>query len=751
MCCVDELARPRGRRDDHGASTCAGKRISISCAPRISGSRDSGASERCPGIHLLVNTPLRIALVMAAMPIASAGSADDAVVPLEDIVVTVMRHEDAALEVPASIDAIAIEPGHYNRAGTHLSEVLGLTPGVSVRNRQNHAQDEQLSIRGFGARATFGVRGVRLYADGIPASMPDGSGQVSHFSLDGAQRIEILRGPFSALYGNSSGGVIQIFSATGTDEDQWRVTGRSGSDGFRRFGVSGLGRIGDTAYNVSLARFETDGFRDHSAARRDAANLKLDRDFGSRRLSLIANAIDMPDVQDPLGLTWQQVQDDPRQATAAARQFNTRKSVSQAQAGLAFEQDIGHAHTLRLLGYSGNRAVEQFLAIPIAPQAHALHSGGVVDLGTSYNGLDARWSYSTEFADRSFNLVAGLNIDSQNQTRRGYENFIGTTPGVRGALRRNERNSVKDFDQYLQADWRIGEHWSLLAGVRRSAVKFASRDRYIVGDNPDDSGRVKYSATTPVAGLMIHASDRLKLYASHGEGFETPTFAELSYRADGAAGLAFDLVPATSRNREVGLKWQPTGRLSLEAALFRADTNDELAVARNTGGRSSFRNIGTARRQGAEFSLAMQLAQPLSLRLAWTRVEAQFRADFLACTGTPCLAPDTLVEAGAPIPGVPRSQLAARLEWKQGAWQAAFDASRTGVVVANDIGSAFAPACTLAGLEAARGFGRLRLSARLDNMFDKACIGSVIVNEGNGRYYEPGPGRQWLAGAQWMF
>ncbi len=704
-----------------------------------------------PGIDMQDHKRSRIALFVTAALAAPTSFADEAATSLQSIVVTATRTDALALDVPASIDAIAVNPAQSARAGTNLSETLGLTPGVSARNRQNHAQDEQISIRGFGARATFGVRGVRLYADGIPASMPDGSGQVSHFSLDGAQRIEVLRGPFSALYGNSSGGVIQIFSATGTDDDQWRIGGRGGSDGFWRLGVSGLGKIGDTAYNLSLARFETDGFRDHSAARRDAGNLKLDWDFGSRRLSLIANAIDMPDVQDPLGLTRQQVRDNPRQATAVASQFDTRKSVSQAQAGLVFEQDFGTAHTLRLLGYGGNRQVEQFLAIPVATQANPLHSGGVVDLDTDYSGLDARWSYATEIAGRPLDIVAGLNADEQDQARRGYQNFIGSTLGVRGALRRDERNSVKNFDQYVQADWRIGEHWSLLAGVRHGEVKFASDDRYIVGTNPDDSGKVTYSDTTPVAGLMFHASDTLKLYASQGEGFETPTFAELSYRADGAAGLAFDLVPATSRNREVGLKWQPSGRLALEAALFRADTDNELAVARNAGGRSSFQNVAKARRQGAEFSLAMQLAEPLSLRLAWTRVEAQFRSDFLTCTGTPCLAPDTPIEAGAPIPGVPRSQLAARLEWKQGPWQAAFDASRTGIVVVNDTGSEFAPACALAGLEAARGFGRLRLSARIDNAFDKACIGSVIVNDGNGRYYEPGPGRQWLAGAQWTF
>lgn len=695
---------------------------------------------------LLAVTP---AIAMAETTAPAETQAPDS---LPNVVVTATRSASDPASVPASVDAVAIDSSRHARSLVGLSDVLGGVPGVTVRNRQNYAQDEQVSIRGFGARATFGVRGVRLYADDIPASMPDGSGQVSHFNIEAAERIEVLRGPFSALYGNSSGGVIALYSAQGHDPDRWRLGLRSGSDGFWRAAIDGRGQVGAMGYNLALSRFRTDGFRDRSAARRDSGNVRLDWEFDDRRqLTLIANAVDMPDIQDPLGLTWEQAQANPRQAVANAELFNTRKSVTQQQLGTIFRQDIGETQSLRLLGYGGNRQVEQFLAIPAGTQNAPLHSGGVVDLDTDYQGADLRWQFDGEVAGRPLALVFGVSTDKQDQLRRGYENHVDGVLGVRGRLRRDERNRADSVDRYLQLDWRFADHWSLLAGARHSSVRFRSDDHYIAGANPDDSGRTRYSDTMPVAGLMFHATEALRFYASQGRGFETPTFAEISYRADGGAGLALALAPARSRNMELGTKWKIGRDLTVDTALFRADTDDELAVARNAGGRSSFQNVASARREGVELALDARLAEAWGVRLAYTRVMAEFRSPFLTCTGTLCLIPNTPVPAGSRIPGVPSSQIAAQLAFEEGPWRAALDVSRTGTTVVNDTATQSAPAYTLAGFEVARDFGALRLHARVDNLFGRQHIGSVIVNEGNGRFHEPGPGRQWQLGMQWTF
>lgn len=672
---------------------------------------------------------------------------------LPSVVVTATRSERRAVDVAAAIDSVSIDNIAQPELGVNLSEVLDGVPGVLVRNRQNYAQDEQVSIRGFGARSTFGVRGVRLYTDGIPATMPDGSGQVSHFNLDSAERVEVLRGPFSALYGNSSGGVIQLFTADGTELPELRSGLVAGSYGTTRASTNLRGSSGAFGYNVSLSRFDTDGYRDHSAARRDSGNAKLTwQVVDSGTLTVIGNSVDIRMAQDPLGLSAAQFRDNPRQATPQASLFNTRKDVSQNQLGAIYEHAFDDRQRVRIMAYSGSRAVEQFLAIPAAPQANPLQAGGVIDLNGDYSGGDARWTLKTG----ALELTAGISAESQRQQRRGYENFVGQLLGVRGRLRRDERNTVSSKDFYAQAEWRFADAWSLSAGARRSRVSFRNEDRYITPTNPDDSGRRDYSATSPVAALLFYPDADSSIYASWGKGFETPTFSELGYRPDGTGGLNFGLRPARSRNVELGAKRDLGSRLRFDVALFRADTSDEIAVATNSGGRSTFRNVGESRRQGVELALDARLAPRWKVNLAATFLDAEFRSAFLTCSGTPCTNPTTPVAAGSRIPGVAQRVLHGALEWGDDhGWHAGMSVDHLGDIAVNDANSTFADAYTVFSADLGYRFplasGELHTFLRVDNVADKRYAGSLIVNDGNGRYFEPGAGRSVLVGAQWLW
>jgi iron complex outermembrane receptor protein len=701
--------------------------------------------------------PLWTLLLPCLPAIAAAGEPPRASSQtLDTVEVSATRLRGVAdIDVPASVATVQVDP-YGNQPQVEVTELLAGIPGVTALDRQNYAQDTQLSIRGFGARATFGVRGLRLYADGIPASMPDGQGQLSHFSVMGADRMQVMRGPFSSLYGNSSGGVVQLWSKPGEAGDPTRVRATWGSFDARSLGAQTLGKVGLLDYNLALSRFETDGYREHSAARRDSANARLGFDVGERRtLSVVLNYMDLPDAQDPLGLTPDDWRADPRQATPVAIQFNTRKSVDQMQGGIVFEQGFGEAQTLRAMGYYGNRKVEQFLAIPPGAQANPLNSGGVVDLDSDYYGADLRWNWQGTFGGLPAELTVGLNADRQRQQRRGYENFVGTTLGVKGALRRDETNTVGNFDQFAQLWLQLSDRWSLLAGVRHSEVSFESDDHYITPGNPDDSGSKDYGDTAPVAGVMFRPIPTLRTYFSIGQGFETPTFNELSYRADGGPGLAFDLEPATSRNYELGIKWRASGSLAVDAAVFRADTDDELAVARNTGGRSSFQNVASARRRGFESSVTWAIAEDWSVDLAYTWLDARFTSDYLVCVTAGCTVPNVLVPAGSRIPGVPEHQGLLRLGWAPGAWSVALEATGVSGLVANDIATVQSPGYLLLNAEAGRnwdiGSSQLRVFTRLDNLLDKKYVGSVIVNEGSGRFFESGPEFAAMIGAQWRW
>jgi iron complex outermembrane receptor protein len=662
-----------------------------------------------------------------------------------------------AFDTPASVDVIDGATLRNAQLQVNLSESLVRVPGVTALNRQNYAQDLQISIRGFGARSTFGVRGLRLFADGIPATMPDGQGQVSHFDLSSADRMEVLRGPFSSLYGNSSGGVISLFTADGGPGKAVEASTAFGSDGVRRQNVRFSGEQGDWNWNLGATHFETDGFRDHSAAQRNAFNGKVKFKASSdTRITFVVNGVDMPDVQDPLGLTRAEYEANPRQASPAALQFDTRKSVDQVQVGAILEHRLNADNALKLTTWRGRRSTEQFQAIPVATQTPPTHPGGVISLAREYQGVDAQWIGKTQVAGWPLTVTAGLMADSLEENRRGYLNFVGPTVGVMGALRRNEDNRVRSFDQYAQGQWN-SERVTLTAGLRHSVVRFDSQDRFIAPGNGDDSGSARYQATTPVLGAVYHVSKALNVYAAAGKGFETPTFNELAYRPNGQAGLNFGLKAAQSRQWELGVKAEPVADWRVNFAAFQARTADEIVVLSNTGGRSTFQNASNTRRRGLEAVVDGRWAEAWSTYAAVTYLDASYRSAFLTCVTAPCAAPNTPVAAGSRIPGIPRLSAFAELVWRHRPWglEAGVEVRHIGRMAVDDRNTDFAPAGTTfsarLGLTQKRDQWTVREFIRVDNLADRNYVGSVIVNEGNRRFFEPAPGRTWLAGVSAVY
>ena len=708
-------------------------------------------------MHLNLPTRIGAALCMAApIGVIAQTDSDRAANPaqLAPVVVTATRTEALAFDVPASINRIGGNEVRDGHAQINISESLGAVPGLLARDRQNYAQDVQISVRGFGARSTFGIRGVRLYVDGIPATLPDGQGQITNVELSSVGRIEVLRGPFSALYGNSSGGVIQVFTEEGSGPPSYSFGVAGGSDGVLRYGAQASGASGNGfGYNVGASRFRTDGYRDHSAVERTLGNAKLTlRPDADTKFTLLANSLALPEAQDPMGLTRAQFDADPRSVDPSALAYNTRKSVNQTQFGGVFERRLDQANDVQVLAYAGHRGTEQFQSIPMSTQGGPLNPGGVILLGRNYEGVDLRWTLKTRLLDAPFTLVSGVAYDVLAEHRQGYQNFIGTTLGVQGALRRDEINDVASFDQYVQAAWQITPQWTLNAGLRHSRVSFVSTDGYIVGTNPDDSGRAAYTATLPVLGVMYALNSDLHLYATAGRGFETPTLNELAYRSGGGTGLNFGLQAARSKSVEAGVKTRLGVWGELTAAAFRTDTENEIVTQTNVGGRSTFQNAGATRRTGLELGWSASYLQHLRAQLAATLLNATYQDGFLTCTATPCAAANVPIPAGNRIPGIARGSLFAALNWApptglRGGIEARYLTS----VFVNDSNSDAAPRYAIAsanvGYVLNMGSWELGGFVRGDNLFGRRYAGSVIVNEGNSRFFEPAPGRTWLASA----
>ncbi len=677
---------------------------------------------------------------------------------LAPVTVSATRTAQAPFDVPASVDVLDGERLRSDgRAQLNLSESMALVPGVLARDRQNQAQDLQLSIRGFGARSTFGVRGVRIYVDGIPATLPDGQGQLSHIDLGSAERIEVLRGPFSALYGNSSGGVVQVFTQQGEGSAVIMPSAAFGSDGFIRAGVKASGSNGAMGYTLGGSQFSTNGYRAHSAASRNLGNARLDWDLkGGGKLTLVANQVRLR-ADDPLGLSRAQFEASPQGADVSALLFNTRKTVQQTQAGLVYDRPLEGGGELRAMVYQGERATVQYQAIPVAAQAGALHPGGVIDLSRSYGGADLRWTQRTAVADYPLVVVAGLAYDTLREHRLGFQNFTGVakaiTPGVQGALRRDDANRAVSLDPYAQIDLKLSARWALNVGVRRSTVRFESTDQYITASNGNDSGSSRYSATLPVAGLSFAPTPDWRLYAAAGKGFETPTLNEIAYRANGAPGLNFELRPARSTNVEAGLKWRtPVGepsRVEWSAAVFQTATQDEIVSQTNVGGRSTFQNAGATRRRGLELAASFQLPGHWQIALSGTLLDARYRNGFASCSASPCAVPNTFVSAGNRIPGIAHVAAAAELGWRPASgWRGGVDVRYLSQVFADDSNTAAAPSFAVLGAHVGyvmdAGRWQVTTAVRVDNLTGKKYAGSVIVNEGNGRYFEPAAGRTSL-------
>jgi len=691
-------------------------------------------------------TPLTLAIAasLAAFPAwAEETSADSAVISAP-VVVTATRVEQNSFDLPVSIDVVDGETIREGQPRINLSETAVRIPGVVVSNRNNPAQDIAISTRGFGARSAFGVRGVRLYADGIPMSMPDGAGQTGTFNLDTAKSIEFMRGPFSALYGNSSGGVVQLLTADG--EETPTVSGgiTFGSYDSQRESLTFSGQEGAFNYIVNAAHQQSDGYRDHSESTRDTLHGKFSYQASEdTKITLLATALDQPESQDPLGLTKAQMHADPRSiypdtGGGNAESRNTHVDRNHVQAGMVLDHNFSEEHSIRLMTYYGQRENRQYLV-----------TNTVSTIDRDFGGADARWTYKSTLADKPFTVTAGLNYDTMTDDRRAYNALNGVL--IPGETRREDQN-VHNFDQYIQATWEPSERWLLTGGLRHTKIDFDIDDKFL--SNGDNSGSMSFSNTSPVAGVTFKLTPTVNLYANAGKGFETPTFIELNYDRTFST-INNTIKPSESKNYEVGVKAFISDMTRVNLALFKVDTEKEIVVDTSVGGQTAYKNAGDTERKGLELSVDSILPNNFKFYAAYTLMSAEYKDAFqcfgsgtvnLWCTG------DKTVDSGNKIPGTYSSTTYAELSWKHAptGFSTAIEGIHFSKTYVNDLNTESANPYTVFNW---RGGFTQKMTAwefnefiRVDNITDKNYSASVKVNETRVRYYEPSSSRNWLFG-----
>ncbi len=749
----------------------------------------------------LTNQLVLAGVMSVALPVMAeeaASTAQENLMMLSPVVVTATRVEQNSFDLPVSIDVVDAEKIQEGQLQVNISESLARVPGIVAEARGHYAQDIQISTRGFGARSAFGVRGIRLYADGIPLTMPDGQGQAGTFDLGSAKSIEVMRGPFSALYGNSSGGVVQIFTADGPKDPTVSGSFTTGSYGTNRESVKVGGTNGSFNYNVDYSHLESDGYRDHSAVRKDLFNAKLGFQLNEdTRLTVLATYMDQPLAQDPQGLTVDQLRLNPKMADIKTSTFDTRVSRSQSQIGAKLEHDFNVDNTISLMGYGGLRDNLQFQSTYANSKATGFpagtainikgwdnyyydaghpngSAGGVVQIKRDFGGADLRFTHKGALADGPYSVTVGANFDTMTDGRTSYDNFIanpsliahsniaknytcGTTVtcGVIGILRRDEDNTAWNFDQYVQAEWSPVSRLNLVAGIRHNDVHLKSEDHFI--KNGDGSGGASFSKTTPVVGALFKLNDMVNLYANVGKGFETPSLVEVAYLPDGTGGFNSNLQPATSNNYEVGTKAFIGANTRATLAVFKTDTQHEIVVAQNLNGRSSYQNAGGTKRNGVELTVDSDFGKGFAGYASYAYLDAKYSDSFCSgttaatsasCTGTGV----AWVNGGKIIPGTYRQTAYAELSWKHTptGFSTAVEARGVGKIYVsdkvNDNASGYALLNWRGGFAQNLNKWRIAEFLRIENIFDRNYVGSVKVNDSSSQFYEPGANRNWLLG-----
>ncbi|MGD8323849.1 MAG: TonB-dependent receptor, partial [Gammaproteobacteria bacterium] len=661
--------------------------------------------------HTGVTRPGYIALAMTVAAVAGPVHAQPR--DLEEIVVTATPINQSLGNVAAAVSVIEQDDIQLARQQLALDESLSRVPGIFMQNRYNFAQDLRVAIRGFGARAAFGIRGIKILVDGIPETLPDGQGSVDSIDLGSTERIEVLRGPSSSMYGNASGGVISITTEAPPEDHVTQIRASAGDYGFRKLQAKVAGTAGAVGYVVSASESELDGYRAQSNAESTQLSARLRFDLrNDQELTTVFNYTDQPVSDDPGGINLAQALADPRSARDLNVSMNGGEALEQTRIGFVYEVPIGQNHSVRLRNHYIWRDFSANL--PLLP---VNGSGGQVEFDRFYAGFGLTYAYSGQLGGLDNELLIGFDIDSQDDDRMRFDNNFGT----RGPLVFDQNEQVESRGIFVQDVLELSDTIALSFGIRFNDVEYDVSDRYFA-DGFDDSGTLKFSDTSPMLGINVALTDALNIYANFSTSFETPTTTELA-NSDASGGFNQSLDSQTAENLEVGLRGSFGERNLFEVAVFDIEVDNELLPWESQSGREFFRNAGSSSRTGVEFSLVSEPTSRLRTTLSYTVSDFEFD-NYVTFDG------DNY--SGNDIPGIADSVLFAEITYTHPrGWFASLDAMRVGEQFANDSNSVRVDGYTLANLRIGADFesGSARLSpfVGINNLTDESYFSNIRI------------------------
>ncbi|MBU2256647.1 MAG: TonB-dependent receptor [Gammaproteobacteria bacterium] len=660
--------------------------------------------------------------------VVQAAVAEDTAVELAPLLITSPRSTTRWLSTPAAVTVIdaGAAPGEQNLA---LDAMLARVPGVFSLNRYNLAQGLRPAIRGFGARGNFGVRGIRVLVDGVPLTMPDGQTELDGLDLGLVERMEVLRGPASVLYGNAAGGVLALETREPPALPSMHLDLSAAGLGYQRM----RGEIGGSDGNLGgLLAFNStvlEGYREHSQAQTNSFTGKLRWYAPNGRLRLNFNAIDNR-AEDPGGLTATEVKADRRQAAPNNLRFNADEYIRQQRLGLVWDGYAAGADQYQLRSYLGHREFGNRLGFT---------TSGQTTFDRYFSGVGGQYSHYRELIGMPHKITTGFDLEAQRDDRRRYDNLLGE----RGQSRQQQDESALSQGLFIEDQVDLSEQWQATLGLRYDQVRMATDDAYLA-DSRDDSGSRSLEDWNYSAGLSYRFTPQQSLYARLASSFETPTINELANPQ--GAGFNGALQPAQALSRELGIKGEwPSLRYAL--ALYRIDLEDELVAFSLPAqpGRNFYRNAGESRRDGVELSLDWQLTDAWRGSMAYAYNRYRF-IDYRVAAGD---------FSGKHTPGIPRQTFFSELAYEHQEGYVRLGVTAQARVYANDANTQSAPGFALLNLRLGK---RLQLGEQslepylgIDNLLGREYFDNVRINDGNARYFEPGPGRTLYAGLRVLF
>lgn len=669
---------------------------------------------------------LALVLSAGAIGVASAES-----VRLEPITVTSPRVERDITETPQAVSVIEPEDIQQGRQGLQLDESINRVPGVFTQNRYNFAQNLRVSIRGFGARAPFGIRGIRVLVDGIPETLPDGQSQVDAIDLESVDRIEVIRGPSSAIYGNAAGGVIDITTMEGPDEPYAELRTTFGSHDFQRYGVRGGGRVGDWAGHISAWELAYDGYRDQSETRKRLLNTKGSYDVDEqRRITAVFTALDQPKGQDPAGLNRNQVRDDRRQASANALALDSGQRVRQQRLGVTYEDNAVLPGQITARAFYTNRDFRQQLPFP---------GPSLIRFDRDFYGAGLEYSD----VGNLFGVGTRYTLGAEAQWQRDSRDRYVVLPGA-GRVRQTQDavESAETVGLFAQNDFLLTERLTVTLGGRFDKLRLKIDDRL---GNGAASGRESFSEASGTAGLSYRLFPQHTVYANVGTAFESPSFTEFYDPTDPDVGFEPGLDPQKALNFEVGVKGFLGDNARYEITAFTVETRDEiLQVSEDSDTPDQFENVGRTRRNGIEAGIEYFFTRRFSASGAYTWSDFRFRTN-----------QGDVTERGKRLPGLPRHAFFGELAWREpGGVYAIADTLLVSHVFGDNANDERVAGYGVVNARIGRtqqvGAVEFETFIAVNNILNNEYIENVRVNAGS-NFLEPAPERNTFAGVRARF